>query len=259
LLNLEEKMNSEKTTLEVIAPTVEEAVAKGLIQLGLEREDVRIEVLDPGNRGLFGLGSRHARVRLTIQGGEDQPEFEDDAEEFEEEPELDEVAPAVRPAALSDEDNELDVTRQVVSELLEKMHVRGRITTSYAKPEDDKDSKTILVDIQGDDLSFLIGRRSEVLNALQYITSLIVGKELGSWTPVMVDVQGFRSRREMSLRQMARTMADQAIKSGKRQVLEPMPANERRIIHLELRDHPQVITESIDEEPNRKVTISLKQ
>jgi spoIIIJ-associated protein len=96
------------------------------------------------------------------------------------------------------------------------------------------------------------------LNALQYITSLILGKELGHWVPLLIDVQGYRLRRERQLRQIARRMAEQTIHTGRRQTLEPMPANERRIIHLELRDHPQVTTESIGEEPNRKVTIVLK-
>jgi spoIIIJ-associated protein len=114
------------------------------------------------------------------------------------------------------------------------------------------------VDIQGNDLSILIGRRSETLNALQYISSLIVGKEVGKWTPIMIDVQGYRLRRERTLRQLARRMAEQAVLTGKRQVLEPMPASERRVIHLELRNHNQVATESVGDEPNRKITIFLK-
>ena len=93
---------------------------------------------------------------------------------------------------------------------------------------------------------------------LQYITNLIVGKELGHWVPLMIDVQGYRHRREMQLRKLARRMAEQALHTGRRQVLEPMPANERRLIHLELRDFPGVQTESIGEEPVRKVTIFVK-
>jgi spoIIIJ-associated protein len=123
---------------------------------------------------------------------------------------------------------------------------------------DPKEEAVVLVEIQGDDLSILIGRRSETLNALQYIASLIVGKELGEWVPMIIDVQGYRARRERQLRQIARRMAEQAIHTGKRQILEPMPANERRIIHMELHDHPQVTTESLGEEPNRKVTIFPK-
>ena len=115
-----------------------------------------------------------------------------------------------------------------------------------------------MVDVEGKDLSILIGRRSETLNALQYITGLIVSKELGRWVPLLIDIQGYRSRRERQLRQLGRRMADQAVQTGRKQTLEPMPANERRIIHLELRDHPQVFTESVGEEPYRKVTIALR-
>jgi spoIIIJ-associated protein len=104
----------------------------------------------------------------------------------------------------------------------------------------------------------LIGRHSETLNALQYISSLILCEKAGEWVPLNLDVQGYRMRRERQLRQLARRLADQVIQTGRRQVLEAMPANERRIIHLELRYHPFVTTASIGEEPNRKTTIILK-
>jgi spoIIIJ-associated protein len=161
-------------------------------------------------------------------------------------------------ASAVEDDETLRVSTQVVSDLLEKMKVRARVTASYRGPEDDDDEELVLVNVEGNDLSILIGRRSETLNALQYISSLIICKRLDRWVPLMIDVQGYRARRERQLRQIARRMADQAVHTGRRQVLEPMPANERRLIHIELRDHPQVETESIGEEPNRKVTISLK-
>ena len=163
-------------------------------------------------------------------------------------------------AQLSDPDLErvLNVAEQVTSELLTKMSVRARVKTEIVPPEDENDQSLVMVEIQGDDLSILIGRRSETLNALQYITSLIVAKEVGHWVPLMIDVQGYRARRERQLRVLARRMAEQVIHTGHKMTLEPMPANERRLIHLELRDHPQVTTESVGEEPNRKVTIFLK-
>ncbi len=126
------------------------------------------------------------------------------------------------------------------------------------EPGDDRSKKMAWVDVRGSDLSILIGPRAETLNALQYISGLIVSKEIGRTIPLVVDVEGFRARRMEQLRQLARRMADQAIKTGRRQVLEPMPASERRIIHMELRNHPQVSTESIGEEPRRKVTIIPK-
>jgi spoIIIJ-associated protein len=261
-------MSQEKTTLEIIAPSIEEAVAKGLSQLGLPREAVDIEVLDPGSRGLFGLGSRQARIRLSILTQGEQAKETDLVED--EDRLLIETSP-VEEIFRSSEDtsetshetvegdeNALQVAQQVIEELLEKMMVRATVTARYIQPQDSHDQPVILVDIQGNDLSILIGRRTETLNALQYISSLIVGKELGHWTPLMIDVQGYRVRRERSLRQLARRMAEQAIHTGRKQMLEPMPAAERRVIHLELRDHAQVATESTGEEPNRKVTIFLK-
>jgi spoIIIJ-associated protein len=259
----EETMSSEKTTLEIIAPSVEDAISRGLGQLGLPRESVKVEVLDAGSRGLFGLGGRQARVRLTILPGNSSvpmEEIEDQSEQMLEEApfELDEMEETAPVETVSGDENALHIAKEVVSELLEKMRVRAKVAARYVQPPESRDEPVILVDIQGDDLSILIGRRSETLNALQYITSLIVGKEVGHWVPMLIDVQGYRARRERSLRQLARKMAEQAIHTGRKQVLEPMPASERRVIHLELRDHPEVATESIGEEPNRKVTIFLK-
>ncbi|HTX79209.1 MAG TPA: RNA-binding cell elongation regulator Jag/EloR [Longilinea sp.] len=258
-------MTNKKTTLEIIAPSVEDAISMGLEQLGISREAVDVEVLDSGSRGLFGIGGRQSRVRLTIKGaGESSPKKGTSTAAM--------TAPAKdvysteegtgertsRTASLVlDDDHELQVAQAVVEELLEKMKIRARVTTRFETPPE-KGERIIYVEIHGDDLSILIGRRSETLNALQYISSLIICKELGQWMPLMIDIQGYRSRRERQIRQLAHRMAEQAIHTGRRQVLEPMPANERRIVHLELRDNEQVTTESVGEEPNRKVTIYLK-
>ncbi len=257
-------MNEERTTLEVIAPTVEEAVDKGLADLGLPEEAVDIEVLDSGSRGLFGLGSRQARIRLTLKRPEEAPYRKEPTPASSSTPPLDLSA---KPSVSQPEeefaedqlsDHELQVARDTVAELLDKMKVHAQVTARYVEPEEPKGQRSIMVEVHGNDLSILIGRRSETLNALQYISSLIVGKELERWVPLLIDVEGYRTRRERQLRQLARRMADQCITTGRRQVLEPMPASERRIIHLELRNHPKVFTESVGEEPNRKVTILLK-
>jgi spoIIIJ-associated protein len=255
-------MADEKTTLEIIAPTIEEAINRGLEQLGLPAESVDVDILDNGSRGLLGIGGRQARVRLTLKSG--QAEENTSLNEVE----VEVVKAAIKePATIKpideanltdDEVKAMKLTKDVVGELLERMHIRATISATYIEPADENDERLILIDIEGNDLSILIGRRSETLNALQYISSLIVSKELNRWVPMMIDVQGYRSRRERQLRQLGRRMADQAIQTGKRQILEPMPANERRVIHLELRDHPQVTTESTGDEPYRKVTIVPK-
>jgi spoIIIJ-associated protein len=245
-------MNDKRTSLEIIAPTVEEAVEKGVTDLGLAQDAVEIEVLDEGSRGLFGLGSRHARVRLTIKstaGPEQAPAKQVSR------PAPTPEAPQSKPLSAED-DFILTTAREIVAELLDKMKVRGAAVTAEYAEADDRGRAPVTVNVNGDDLSILIGRRAETLNALQYITSLIMSKELGRFIPVVVDVEGYRVRRENQLRQLARRMAEQAIKTGRRQILEPMPANERRIIHIELRENPQVTTESVGEEPRRKVTIN---
>ena len=263
---------NERTTLEKIAPTVEEAITEGLTELGLTAKDVNVEVLDNGSRGLFGVGSRQARVRLTVIMPASAPET--GSEKLETTRAIsnsrsDMAAPV--PARSKDvsaeisedafsvlDDNLLFISRQTVADLLEKMKVPAHIEVRFGEP-DEEGQRPVVVDVQGDDLGVLIGRRAEILNALQYIVNLIVSKQVEHWVQVVIDVQGYRARHEGQLRQMAQRMADQAMKAGRRQVLEPMSASDRRIIHLELRDHPSVTTQSVGEEPTRKVTIVPKE
>jgi spoIIIJ-associated protein len=252
---------NERTTLEKIAPNVDDAIAQGLAELGLGKDAVDVEVLDEGSRGLLGIGGRQARVRLTVKLV--HPAAEAGIPEKLEKPQATAASLPMANAEATEadfsvlDDNLLFVSRQTVAELLEKMKVPARVEVRFGEP-DEEGQRPVLVDIHGDDLGILIGHRAEILNALQYIVNLIVSKQVEHWVQVVVDVQGYRSRRERQLRQMALRMADQAIKTGRRQVLEPMSAAERRIIHLELRDHPNVATQSIGEEPARKVTIVPK-
>ncbi|MBQ6509646.1 MAG: Jag N-terminal domain-containing protein [Flexilinea sp.] len=293
------------TSLEYIAANAEEAINKGLTELNVTREEVDIEVLDNGSKGIFGLGARQARVRMTVRADslrasilkDEEPAAPAPVEEPEPEAEVKETpapkkeakpaapkaapkkepkpAPKAEPtvviekaefdgeenAAEGDEvvnEETLGIASNVVRDLLEKMRVKATIQSKIGEAADEVDSRVIMIDILGDDLSFLIGRHSEVLHSLQYITSLIVGREVGHWVPLIIDVQGYRERRERQLRQMAARMADQVAKTGRRISLEPMTATERRIIHLALRDNSEITTESIGEEPNRKVVIYPK-
>jgi len=266
-------MNDSPSSLEVIAATPEEAIEKGLADLGLSEDAVEIEILDPGSKGLFGIGSRQARVRLSVKNSGyeadrvsseeavlagESPEYDEEADysgALDSKVEADHV-PAQ--AATVDDAVALEVARDTVNELLLAMKVHASVTARYGTPDDERGRTPVVVDINGHDLSILIGPRAETLEALQYITNLIVSKELGRSIPLIVDVQGYRARREQQVRQLARRMADQAIKSGRRQVLEPMPASERRLVHIELRDNPYVYTESIGEDPRRKVTVVPK-
>lgn len=243
-------MEYKKITQEFIAPSVEEAIEQGAKTMGFSVDELDVEVLDQGSKGLFGLGSRQARVRLSIRKVEEKKPV---AAVKEEKPK-----PVKTETQVESKDPILKLSEDVVWELLQKMHINAKVEAKFLPPVDERDQRMVQVEILGRDLSILIGRRSETLNSLQYISSLIVAKECGEWVPLSIDVQGYRERRERQLRVLARRMAEQVVHTGRRQNLEPMPANERRVIHLELRNHEFVTTESIGEEPNRKVTIILK-
>ena len=225
---------NERATIEKIAPTAEEAIAEGLAELGLSEESVDVEVLDSGSRGLLGLGGRQARVRLSVKN-----------------------APVGVPNQVQEEDGVLPLARSIVTDLLEKMGVPASVE-AHMGPSDDQGETPVLLNITGNDLGILIGRHAEILNAMQYLVNQMVSRKMERWVQVVIDVEGYRARRETQLRQLARKMADQAVKSGRRQNLEPMSPADRRIIHIELKDHLEVTTQSVGEEPTRKVTIIPK-
>lgn len=234
-------MENNRATLEVIAQTVEEAIQKGLNDLGLPRESVEIDVLDEGGQGLLGIGSRQARVRISVL-----PEIQESRSES---------AGDASPTSDAEKDSTLRLAEEIVSELLEKMNLVATVEAKYGEESDNLPFRPILVDVSGNDLSILIGRRAKTLNALQYITRLILGKELEHGTPLSIDVEGYRERREMQVRQLARRVAEQVADTDREQALEPMPPNERRFAHIELQDDKTVYTESIGQDPNRKVVI----
>ncbi len=251
-----------RTTLEIIAPSVDEAVARGLEQLGVPKEMVDVDVLDEGTRRFLGFGSRQVRVRLTLKSADEKSTAAPTPTPAPPKEHRGGVAGGARGAdsasAPMGDDVLLKYAEQITSEMLVHMKITAQVTAQFATDPDAEGDLPLLIDIHGDDLSVLIGRRAETLNALQYLLALIISKEAGRWVQVVVDVEGYRARRERQLRQLARRMADQAIRTGKRQILEPMSASERRIIHLELRDDADVKSESLGDEPNRKVSIILK-
>lgn len=272
-------MSTNTSNLEISGPTVDDAIEDGLKKLGVTRDSVEIEILEEGNRGIFGLGAREATVRIIVKDlrndlGEKPDQIptmdseppshlsESSNQEIQQKLDLHETLTEPTPPSKIEKEAERDqiltLTQETVEELLHKMKLQANVSTSYGPTKEYYNRPNILVDITGEDLSILIGRRAETLNALQLISRLIVGKELARSVNLQVDVQGYRERRENQLRRLAQKMAEQALKTGRRQTLEPMPANERRIIHLELRDHPKLFTESVGEGLRRKVTIVPK-
>jgi len=194
--------------------TVDEATQAALNELGAtDKDKVEIEVIDEGAKGVFGWGTKFARVRVKLK-----EEAEDKAEE-------------------------------VLKTILRMLDLTGEI-------EKEAEEGQYRFNIVGGDLGLLIGRRGQTLEALQFILNLVVNKNNKEKTKIILDVEGYRSRREKSLQDLAKRLAEKAKQDKKNVVLEPMMPNERRIIHLALQDDEQVSTYSQGEEPLRKVVIS---
>lgn len=264
---------NERTTLEVIAPTVEEAIQQGLSQLGLTADAVSVEVLDSGSKGLFGLGGRQVRVLLTVGAPEESASVVNPkpvpAKKAESKPQPKESKPKAEKKIVASSvvnekidtqvhDSIIDTTENVISKLIHHMGLKAQVSAHYDDDSTDE-RRVIQVDVRGDDLSALIGRHAETLIAFQHVASLIVGKQTEHWVQLIVDVEGYRARREKQIRQLANRMADQVTKTGRKVTMEPMPSTERRLVHIELRGHPAVKTESTGEDPYRKVVILPKE
>ncbi len=274
-------MSSERS-IETTGESVEEAISKGLAELGgVSPTDVIVEVLEEPSRGMFGLGARPARVRLQLfrtpaapvptpvttpppaspvaasnapRGKQEQEEsFSAEVDEDEGISLLEDMQ-EITDDALLDED--VRVAKVVLGELLDKMQIlRPEIIVRRALKPEDGEGNPWLLDITGPNLNSLIGRRGETLNALQYITRLISSRELQHRANIVVDAAGYKAKRSRMLHDLAIRMADQASRTKRTVALEPMPPYERRIVHMALRSREDVQTKSVGEGNSRKVTI----
>ncbi len=251
-------------SLEFIGEDVEAAIAAGLRELGVGPMDVMVEVIDEPSRGVFGIGAKPAKVRLKLLR---QPAAPSAAPEkpVEEKPQpsssviSDPVAASYEDAEdIIEPGSDGDVARQVLEELLQHMGVKAQVGVSMAETEHPGEDAPWKLDVRGEDVSILIGRRGDTLSSLQYITRLITSRRIQKRANIIVDAGEYKSRRSDRLHQLALRMADQAITQKRTVSLEPMPANERRIIHLALRHREDVETRSTGEGASRKVTIVPK-
>jgi spoIIIJ-associated protein len=250
----------EPETIEAIGANVEEAIARGLDALNVTRGQVNIEVLDQGvPRPAPGQRPREARVRLTVKVLPPAPALAPAAKPQPPAPVETPAPMAAAPADLSDQD--VMSLAQEAPGNARPAQDQGQCSVHQAEAadeQDEEDGPPLVLDIRGDDLGVLIGRRGETLTALQYLTRLIVSNKAAHNVNLVVDVEGYKARREQQLRQLAQRMAERVATTRKPVALEPMPPNERRIVHLTLRDHPVVTTESVGRDEDRKVTIILK-
>lgn len=207
---------SEIVEIEKTGKTVQEAVNLALEELQADIDNVDIEVIDEGTKGIFGrLGGKSAKVKITMKRS-----LAEDAKRF-------------------------------LRIILTKMNIEVSV-------EGEENEDAVNIRINGRDSGIIIGRRGETLDALQYLTSLVVNKGKDDYKRVTVDIEDYRQRREETLINLASRIADRVVRYRKNVALEPMNPYERRIIHSSLQGNRLIETYSVGEEPNRKVVITLK-
>ncbi|MDO8690051.1 MAG: RNA-binding cell elongation regulator Jag/EloR [Dehalococcoidia bacterium] len=218
------------------ARTAAEAIDLALAELGVIRDQVDIEILSEGRSGILGIGAEDARVRITVREVEE-------------------------PTAILVE-SQADVAasgKEVLERILGCLELDATVEVRSALSYGIADGQVSgVLDIEGQDLGILIGRRGKTLFALQYLVNLILSKRCRSRVKVFVDVEGYRRRRQDALKALAERMAEQVRATGRSVTLEAMPPHERRIVHLALQSDPYVVTESIGEGESRKVVINPK-
>jgi spoIIIJ-associated protein len=244
-------MNDSTNSIEVSARSVDEAVAKALQQLGLSRDQVEIDVIRQASRGLLGLLSEDAVVRVTAKAPspahvEETPEPSATKEEAH--------APE-QPRSTTEQGEIAALGSKVLQDLLGFMGLHARVSREEAPVVGSPSSEVVRLNIIGEGMGVLIGRRGETLRDLQYLTALVISRQMQHWPNLVVDVEDYKARREKSLVELARRIADQVRKTAESVQLEPMPPHERRIVHLSLRDDPDVFTESYGQDEKRRVVI----
>lgn len=203
-------------------------------QLNASREEIKVDVLSEGKSGIFGVGTEKAVIQ--VERLSPMSELEEDEH---------------------NKKNVAEVAEEILETLLDLMDIEAITLPESLQTTNGEEQVTapLAFNIQGEDLGILIGRRGQTLAALQYVVRLIINHQMKVWTPVVIDVEGYKQRRSEALQALAVRMAEQVRLKGMPFTLEPMPAYERRIIHLALTDHPDITTESIGEGDARKVVI----
>lgn len=242
-------------TLEKSGKTEEAAIAAALEELGLDRDDVSVEIVERAKSGFLGIGASPAVVRVQYEAPDE--ELETVAEAAAESPaaapaEAQPAAAPAAPAAAVDEPESYARIRAFVSGLLEHMGIQAEIEITA------RDNGGVNVNLSGSNMGAVIGRRGETLDAIQHLTNYAVNRGSDKHMHISVDAESYRAKREESLVRLAEKMAAKAIKYKRSMALEPMNSYERHVIHTALQDYEGVTTSSTGTEPNRCVVVSYE-
>ncbi|MFI3253137.1 MAG: RNA-binding cell elongation regulator Jag/EloR [Eubacteriales bacterium] len=284
--------------LEITGKTEEDAIEKALEQLKLDRDDISVEVLNRAKTGFLGIGSVQAKVRVSYEVEEPKEEVKKEEKQEEkkqevkkqikeekssiteaieiEEPSKDDKEPSKeKKVEISNKSEEkqqkkrkeegkadYSLTKEEVSQLSEKIeeYLNGLLLHLHveAKPEVSFDGNNFIVNMTGENLGVLIGRRGETLDSIQQLTTYTLRRYNRKRFRIYIDAENFRGKRIETLEKLANKVAGQVIKKRKSVTLEPMNAYERHIIHMAVEDMPEITTYSVGQDPHRKIVIALK-
>ena len=246
--------------LEKSARTEDAAIAEALSELGMDRDDVSVEILERAKSGFLGIGASPARVRVSYECPDEEPVKAPAPAKSEPKPRAEkkpapEKKPAAAPAPAAkpadpDEPAVYGEIRAFLSGLLERMGVSAEMEISP------RENGGVNVNLTGNAMGAIIGRRGETLDAIQHLTNYVVNKSTEKHLHISVDAEAYRSKREESLTKLAEKMAEKAIKYKRSMALEPMNSYERHVIHTALQNYEGVTTSSTGVEPNRRVVVS---
>lgn len=255
--------------------SIEEAISSGIELLGIDRDDATIEVVERESKGFLGFGKKDAVVKITYDDGKEEIKEEKPAEVKKKPAHKETFAPQkesvkreqpvkkvkeVKEEPVKEDkplvsEEEAERSEKAAGEFLESvLKVMG--VDAKLESRVDRSENTVHIELSGENMGFVIGRRGETLDALQYLTTIVTNKKEDSRWRVTLDTENYREKRTASLIALANKTANQAVKTGKSIALEPMSPQERRIIHSALQDNKAVSTFSTGQEPRRKIVIA---
>lgn len=250
------------TSIEKRAKSVEEATAEALNELGINESEAVVEVIQAPSKGLFGIGAKEAVVKVSVKGAtvaeETTVEVKEEvaeavaAESKETEPVQEEMKISSKAVNLVyNSESAAENAKNFITDVLNAMGLEVNVS---AVVEED----IVKVNLEGENMGIVIGKRGDTLDSLQYLTSLVVNRNSDDYVKVSIDTENYREKRSEALIVLSDRLAAKVARTGRKFSLEPMNPYERRIIHSNLQDNEDVTTFSVGQEPYRKVVIAPK-
>ena len=229
----------------VTGKSIEEARKNAAAQLGADVDEIMIEVIENATSGFFGIITKPCKIAAWIEGDEEEIEAPKPVEIKKEE------KPKKRERAIAQDKTEGEkIAREFLSSTLSQMGVEAKLEITQTE-------ETLEIVVSGENMGRVIGKRGETLDALQYLTSLIVNKDKEEYIRINLDSENYREKRTAALERLADKVADKVLRNKRNLTLEPMNAFERRVIHSRLQGNEKLTTYSIGEEPSRRIVVSL--